>query len=244
MTVEFLDTQTSRWFPASQAATITPRAVRVTFGRPTVRAAALLQLPMVIPMGQQPLQLGDECAAVDRHPARRGVAMIAALWLVVAISVVALPSRSTPRSAGRSGINAAERAGRPPRSARWPRRRPRSTTALRRTGRTSRHWPAPARAIPGWVWIRSSPGRSHRQHARRRAARDLGTQLNINDLKEDQLKAFFGYTLNDYVKADQLAHTIIDWRDLDDIARLDGDEIDGYMKKGLLALPANGPFRR
>lgn len=60
MTVEYLDTQTGRWFPASQASTITPRAVRVTFGPADGYALPpLLQLPIVIPMGQQPqLQLG------------------------------------------------------------------------------------------------------------------------------------------------------------------------------------------
>ena len=60
MTVEYLDTQTNRWFPASQASTITPRAMRLTFGPADGYVLSpLLLMPMVITMGQQPqLQLG------------------------------------------------------------------------------------------------------------------------------------------------------------------------------------------
>jgi len=75
-------------------------------------------------------------------------------------------------------------------------------------------------------------------------ARDLGEQLNINMVDVNQLRAFFAYALGDYNKADQLSQTITDWRDLDDTPQPNGDERDGYIKKGLLALPANGPFRQ
>ena len=74
-------------------------------------------------------------------------------------------------------------------------------------------------------------------------ATDLGAQLNINDLSEDELKTFFGFVLKNYVTADLLAQSIMDWTDVDDIARLHGGEKDDYIKDGLLALPANGPFR-
>jgi len=74
-------------------------------------------------------------------------------------------------------------------------------------------------------------------------ATDLGTKLNINQLSEDELKTFFGFVLNDYVVADGLAQSIMDWTDADDIARLHGAEKDDYIKAGLLALPANAPFR-
>jgi type II secretory pathway component PulK len=74
-------------------------------------------------------------------------------------------------------------------------------------------------------------------------ARDSGTQLNINTLTEDEFKTFFGYILNDYQKADQLAQSILDWRDLDDVPRVNGGERDDYVKAGLLALPANTLFR-
>ena len=74
-------------------------------------------------------------------------------------------------------------------------------------------------------------------------AMDGGAQLNINNLTEDEVKTFFGFLLNDYTVADQLAQAIMDWRDVDDIPRVRGGERDGYVKAGQLALPANALFR-
>ena len=59
MTVEYLDTRTKQWFAASQAATITPRAMRLTFGPADgYTLSPLVMMPMVITMGQQPQQPG------------------------------------------------------------------------------------------------------------------------------------------------------------------------------------------
>jgi prepilin-type N-terminal cleavage/methylation domain-containing protein len=60
MTVEYLDTRTNQWFPASQASTITPHAMRLTFGPADgYTLSPILRIPIVIPMGQQAqLQLG------------------------------------------------------------------------------------------------------------------------------------------------------------------------------------------
>src|SRR5207237_7817683 len=66
-------------------------------------------------------------------------------------------------------------------------------------------------------------------------ARDLGTQLNVNLMNEAQLRTFFGYVLGDYVEADYLAQTIMDWRDADSIPRVHGAERDAYIKADLLA---------
>lgn len=58
MTVEFLDQRTNQWFPYSQAATVTPKAARITF--PYVdglqNPPRLLQLPMIFVMGQTATQ--------------------------------------------------------------------------------------------------------------------------------------------------------------------------------------------
>lgn len=59
MVVEYLDTRTKLWFPASQASTITPRAMRLTLGPADgYYLPPILTMPMVIPMGQQPQQAG------------------------------------------------------------------------------------------------------------------------------------------------------------------------------------------
>jgi len=49
--VEFLDRRTNRWFGASQAATVTPRAVRVTLLSSVTTLPPILGLPMIFPMG-------------------------------------------------------------------------------------------------------------------------------------------------------------------------------------------------
>ncbi|MDR1989675.1 MAG: general secretion pathway protein GspK [Acidobacteriaceae bacterium] len=74
-------------------------------------------------------------------------------------------------------------------------------------------------------------------------AQDLGEKLNINSLAENDIRSFFNYLLKDYAKATQLSQTIMDWRDADSIPRPEGAEKDAYLKAGMLALPANAPFR-
>lgn len=59
ITVEYLDTRTRRWYPASQASTITPRAMRLTFSPAEGYAlSGVVTMPMMITMGQQPQQAG------------------------------------------------------------------------------------------------------------------------------------------------------------------------------------------
>jgi len=59
ITVEYLDTRTKQWFAAAQASTITPRAMRLTFGPAEGYVLSpLVMMPMVITMGQQPAQPG------------------------------------------------------------------------------------------------------------------------------------------------------------------------------------------
>ncbi len=61
--VEFLDTRTSRWYESTQAATITPRAVRLTLlGAGGKQLPRLLQLPIVLPMGNTATLTGQGLA--------------------------------------------------------------------------------------------------------------------------------------------------------------------------------------
>lgn len=176
---------------------------------------------------------------------RRGVALIAALWLVVAIAVVALQFSLAAKERRVLGLSAAERGvGR--------------GAALGALALTQaqldyllRVAPTNAAALSGtrsgdpWLGADSIYSVPVYVDSMRVDVQllDLGRRLNINDLTEDQFRTFFSYVLNDYTTADHLAQTIMDWTDVDDIARPNGDEQDGYIKKGLLALPANGPFR-
>ena len=49
--VEFLDRRTNRWFVASQAATVTPMAVRISMVSGIAKLHPILGVPMIFPMG-------------------------------------------------------------------------------------------------------------------------------------------------------------------------------------------------
>ena len=72
---------------------------------------------------------------------------------------------------------------------------------------------------------------------------DLGTQLNIDSMKQTQLQTFFGFIINDPSTAQKLAGAVLDWEDADTITRTNGAEAGQYMTDGLLTLPENAPFR-
>jgi general secretion pathway protein K len=186
-------------------------------------------------------------SAVHRETARarRGVALIAALWLVVAIAVVALQFSLAGKDRRVLGIDAADRgvaegtalgalAATQAQLDYLLRAMPQNNAALAST-RSGDPWLGADSIYSGVTYVDSVPVDVE--------LLDLGRRLNINDMTEDELRTFFSYVLNDYATADHLAQTIMDWTDLDDIPRPNGDEAEGYIKKGLLALPANGPFR-
>lgn len=70
-----------------------------------------------------------------------------------------------------------------------------------------------------------------------------GTRLNVNNMSEDQLRAFFSFLISDFSTADEIAQSIMDWRDPDDQARTRGGERDQYLKDHKMVLPANAAFR-
>ena len=177
---------------------------------------------------------------------RRGVALITALWLVVAIAAVTLEFSLEAKERRVLGVNAAERGvQRAAALGALALVQSRLDYALRTrltngsvgssTLRSSDPWLDADSLYGGVVIVDSIP-------VEVRAA-DGGAQLNINTLTEDEIKTFFGFLLNDYTAADQLAQTIMDWRDVDDVPRVRGAERDDYVKAGKLALPANGSFR-
>lgn len=176
---------------------------------------------------------------------RRGVAMIAALWLVVAIAVVALAFGLEGKERRVLGLDAEERTVA-------------QAAALGALAELQsqldyalRVMPQSSAALSGvrsgdpWLGVDSIYSGPMEVDSVEVDAEllDLGRRLNIDDVTEDQLRTFFSYILDDYATADHLAQTIMDWEDPDSLARPNGLERDGYLKKGLLALPANAPFR-
>jgi general secretion pathway protein K len=178
---------------------------------------------------------------------RRGVAMMAALWLVVAIAVVVLQLSLVAKERRVMGLAAADRGiGRGAALGALALTQGRLDLALRNapTGQAATAL-ANSRSADPWLGVDSIYSGTEYIDSTRVdvVAQDLGTTLNINQMSEQQLRDFFSYLLGNFSLADQLSQTIADWRDLDDDKRPAGEERDGYIKKGLLALPPNGPFR-
>jgi general secretion pathway protein K len=73
--------------------------------------------------------------------------------------------------------------------------------------------------------------------------RDVGAALNLNEANEDMLRQFFTQGLDlDYAEADDIAQAILDWRDEDEIPRLNGAEREEYLEEEALVLPPNRDF--
>ncbi len=73
--------------------------------------------------------------------------------------------------------------------------------------------------------------------------RDVGAALNLNEATGEMLRQFFAQGLDvDYAEADQLAQAIEDWRDEDEIPRINGGEREEYLEEEALVLPPNRDF--
>lgn len=72
---------------------------------------------------------------------------------------------------------------------------------------------------------------------------DAGAKLNLNTATEAQLREFLRALRVDYGEADRIAQAIADWRDPDDLHRARGAEADWYIRAGAWTLPRNGPFQ-
>jgi general secretion pathway protein K len=175
---------------------------------------------------------------------RRGVALLTALWLVVAIATVALQFSLEARERRAIGILTSERG--------VQRAAAQGALALvqakleyaQRNGPTATGSLQNVAASDPWLGIDSvltgpTMVDSIRVDVK---AKDLGEKLNINSLNENDIRTFFSFLLSDYSKATQLSQTIMDWRDPDSIPRPSGGERDAYIKAVMLALPTNAPF--
>lgn len=177
---------------------------------------------------------------------RKGFALLAAIWLCVAIAAVALQFSLDARERRLLGINTAER-GKGRAAALGAlnatqaaldaslRQRPGLGNNRNAALRGSDPWLDVDSIFAGVVLVDSTPVEV--------AAEDLGTQLNINNMNENQLRTFFSFALKDFSTADRIAQAILDWRDADSLPRPNGAERDSYIREGKLTLPANQPFR-
>lgn len=179
-----------------------------------------------------------------RH--RKGFALLAAIWLCVAIATVALQFSLEARERRLLGINTAERGkGRAAAMGALAATQATLESALRQGPGTGNARVAMLRGSDPWLDVDSlySGVMLVDSIPVEMESRDLGTQLNINNMNENQLRTFFGFALRDFATADRVAQSILDWRDPDSLPRSNGAERDDYIREGRLALPTNQPFR-
>lgn len=175
---------------------------------------------------------------------RRGVAMLAALWLVVIIAAVALQFALTAKERRSLGLQAADRArDRGAMVGALASMQARLEYELRNRG--ARANAVSLRAYDPWLDIDSlysgtiTVGDTEVDVI----ASDLGSTVSINAISENELRQLFGFVLRDATRADALAQSIMDWRDLDDLPRVSGAEREEYLRDGRLVLPSNSAFR-
>lgn len=180
-----------------------------------------------------------------RGRARRGMALLAALWLVVAIAAVALQFSLAARERRVIGLAASDRGrDRAIASGALATMQARMEYDLRNTPvgrgntaqlRSTDPWLDADSVYSGTIYVDSTEVYVE--------ARDLGTTLNVNFAPEAELRLLLGFVIGNASMAERLAAAILDWRDADDNPRPGGAERDQYIRDNLMVLPSNGPFR-
>jgi general secretion pathway protein K len=177
--------------------------------------------------------------------ARRGFALLAALWLVVAIAAIALQFSIEARERRTIGILASERGIQHAAALGGLALMQARLEEAVRLGPTDNPAVARLRAFDPWFGadsIFSGPILVDSMEVGVEV-HDLGEKLNVNRMSEVQLQTFFSFLLSDFSKSTKLSQAIMDWRDADSIPRPSGAERDAYIKEEMLSLPMNAPFR-
>ena len=176
---------------------------------------------------------------------RPGFALLAALWLLVALSVASLALGVAARTRRLAAANLSEhvRAAAAARAG-FEQLRGRLERRLNESGATATGGGA-LNLIDPWRRADSLLVDTIAVADARAIVRvhDVGTALHLNRATEDDLRRFFVALRVDAGDADRLAQAIADWRDPDDLHRARGAERDAYLTAGAPALPRNGPFQ-
>ena len=168
---------------------------------------------------------------------RRGFALLAALWLLVAFSIAGLALSASGRARRLAAANLSE-ATTAQAAAAGGLDQLRQRLALRldmAAGSTLDPWHGVDSVMPDTLalGVERVIVRAH----------DTGVALNLNRADDEELRRLFIALRVDAGEADRLAQAIADWRDPDDFHRARGAERDAYLAAGARTLPRNGPFQ-
>jgi general secretion pathway protein K len=175
----------------------------------------------------------------------RGFALIAALWLLVAIGTIGLGIELRARARHLAAANAVdETRARAAAEAGLAEMQDRLVGLL--GAGPSVGAPDPRRGLDPWGALYARATDTVALGTARAVVRltDLGTRINLDRATEDELRRLFVALRIDAGEADRLAQRIMDWRDPDDLRRARGAEHDDYVRSGVAVLPENAPFTR
>jgi len=178
---------------------------------------------------------------------RRGMALLAALWFVVAIGAVGLALGLEAKEHRTLGLEAADRhAADAAAAGGLAIAQARLEMAIRQVPQSNGSAAGRLRGFDPWLDADSlfpdtlTIGR----YAVHLHGEDLQARLLINAVQVTELRAFLSFLLRDFGTADALAQAIADWRDKDDMAQPRGAEREEYLTRRRLDLPGNrGGFR-
>jgi general secretion pathway protein K len=176
---------------------------------------------------------------------RRGFALIAALWLLVAFAAIgtAISVHARARRLGAANSLDEDR-GRAAAAAGLEHARARLARLIAGDPSAPRQLPA----VAGDPWREAKlvlTGTNDVGGERYSVSiHDAGAAINLNRATEDQLQRFFTALPIDANRATEIAQSIMDWRDSDDLHRLRGAETEDYLRLGSAVLPANDAFSR
>jgi general secretion pathway protein K len=175
---------------------------------------------------------------------QRGFALIAALWLLVALSAAGLEVslRAQERRLAAANVSEGARAraaalsGVEHARARLSRLLVDAEALAGPANAVHRidPWGSPAGLLPEPVALEEARYQVH--------LRDAGAALNINRASEEEVFRLLLALRVDGGRAEEIAQSIMDWRDPDDLHRPRGAERDYYLRTGSPVLPRNGPF--
>jgi general secretion pathway protein K len=180
-----------------------------------------------------------------RPTAGRGFALLAALWLLVALSVVGLELGLRARDRRLAAANVAEEGrARAAAEAGVADLHAALARVLDRPNGLGR--PDPDRLIDPWARRPGLTGDTITLGDARYlvALNDPTGALHLNRAGEDELRRLLVALRVDAGHADRLAQAIMDWRDSDDLHRARGAEREDYVRLGAPVLPRNAPFAR
>jgi general secretion pathway protein K len=168
---------------------------------------------------------------------RPGFALVAALWLVVALTAAGLDIGLRSRAQRLAIANTLESTrARAAAEAGIEHVRARLTHALRQNDARLQ--------LDAWAVLddlltntTSLAGASY--HI---AIRDPSARVHLDRADEEQLCRLLRALRVDFGEADRIAQAVTDWRDGDDLRRPRGAERDDYLRDGSPLLPRNGPF--